>query len=198
MQRQRDDFQTDALRPAALPTASLKPLRTATGTSVEEQSHTIDQSSEAYLDAVYEDWNKKVDVEVETLVDGMAELVNIANIGNKDKHRIAQEAFEAQCRTESMVSEGWMDSKQSILLCPRSSIIRVIDPSLHSQVRAATSLLSITHSLKLLFLLSDEQQIATKRDQVAELFKHKTESERAFATQILDSLLTKGGASRPS
>ncbi|KIM28663.1 hypothetical protein M408DRAFT_329409 [Serendipita vermifera MAFF 305830] len=95
MQRPKDDFQTDALRPAALPSASLK-TRTA-------EEHTIEQSSDAYLDSVYEDWNKKVDTEVETLVEGMVELVHIASIGNKDKFKVAQEAFEAQCRTESMV-----------------------------------------------------------------------------------------------
>jgi len=95
MQRPRDDFQTDALRPAALPSASLK-TRTA-------EEHTIEQTSDAYLDSIYEDWNKKVDIEVETLVEGMVELVNIASIGNKDKYKVAQEAFEAQCRTESMV-----------------------------------------------------------------------------------------------
>jgi len=171
-QRPKDDFQTDALRPAALPTASLKPRVGAGGvggggigggnTSLEEQ---LDQSSEAYLDSVYEDWNKKVDVEVETLVEGMVELVNISSIGNKDKFRVAQEAFEAQCRTESMV-------------------------------RAATSLLSITHSIKLLFLLSDEQQIASRRDQAAEMFKQKTDHERASAAHTLDSLLTKGGGGK--
>lgn len=96
MQRTRDDFQTDALRPAALPSASLK------AKTVEE--HTLEQTSDAYLDSIYEDWNKKVDVEVETLVEGMVELVHIASIGNKDKYKVAQEAFEAQCRTESMVS----------------------------------------------------------------------------------------------
>jgi mediator of RNA polymerase II transcription subunit 22 len=102
MQRPRDDFQTDALRPAALPTASLKPGGVTVGgnASLEDQ---LDQSSEAYLDSIYEDWNKKVDVEVETLVEGMVDLVNISNIGNKDKFRVAQEAFEAQCMTESMV-----------------------------------------------------------------------------------------------
>lgn len=68
----KDDFQTDALRPAALPTASLRPR------AGEEQ--TTAQTSEEYLDAMYEDWNKKVDVEIDTLVEGMAELVQIASV----------------------------------------------------------------------------------------------------------------------
>lgn len=207
MQR-RDDFQTDALRPAALPTASLKPLRTGAaaaaaatgaatgggaggaggGPSLEERFHAMDQSSEAYLDASYEDWNKKVDVEVDTLVDGMVHLVNIASVGTKDRHRVAQEAFEAQCRTESMVGAVF-DFTHSHSHSP---------PFSPPQVRAATSLLSITHSLKLLLLLSDEQQIATRRDRAAERFARKTEHERALAAQTLDSLLSKGsGGGRP-
>lgn len=168
MQRPRDDFQTDALRPAALPSASLK-TRTA-------EEHTIEQTSDAYLDSIYEDWNKKVDIEVETLVEGMVELVNIASIGNKDKYKVAQEAFEAQCRTESMV---------------RSRVDERTYTNYFPQVRAATSLLSITHSLKLLLLLSDEEQIASKRDDAAAEFKQTTERERASAAKALDSLLNK-------
>lgn len=60
-------------------------------------------------------------MEVETLVDGMVDLVGLASvnnplallkhyaeyslkIGDKDKFRIAQESFQAQSRAESMVS----------------------------------------------------------------------------------------------
>jgi mediator of RNA polymerase II transcription subunit 22 len=154
---------------------------------LEERFHAMDQSSEAYLDASYEDWNKKVDVEVDTLVDGMVHLVNIASVGTKDRHRVAQEAFEAQCRTESMVGAVF-DFTHS----------HSHSPPFPPQVRAATSLLSITHSLKLLLLLSDEQQIATRRDRAAERFARKTEHERALAAQTLDSLLSKGsGGGRP-
>ncbi|PVF93591.1 hypothetical protein CPB86DRAFT_789916 [Serendipita vermifera] len=96
----------------------------------------------------------------------MADLVNIASVGNKDKFRIAQEAFETQCRTESMV-------------------------------RAATSLLSITHSLKLLLLLSDEEEIARRRDLAAEGFKQRAETSMRDAAEALDILLngsSKSGA----
>lgn len=70
--QRRDEFQTDALRPGALPSAS---LRVRAG---EEQ--TIEQSSDEYLDNMYEDWNKKVDQEIDTLVEGMTELVKIAAV----------------------------------------------------------------------------------------------------------------------
>lgn len=106
--------QTDVSRPSALPTANLSQRTTASQSSV-------DQNSAEYLDAIEEEWNKKVDMEIETLVDGMVDLVSLASvrpfrshalvsartmlkIGDKDKFRIAQESFQAQSRAESMVS----------------------------------------------------------------------------------------------
>ena len=115
--------QTDVSRPSALPTARLR------------QHHSqpvIDQASNEYLDGIEEEWNRRVDVEIETLVDGMVDIVSLAavrlsfrrardayltclswlaglrahrgrQIGDKDKFRIAQEAFQAQYRAESMV-----------------------------------------------------------------------------------------------
>lgn len=64
--------QTDVSRPSALPTAR---LQRATGVQP-----TIEQNSTEYLDSIEEEWNKKVDAEVETLVDGMVDLVNLAAV----------------------------------------------------------------------------------------------------------------------
>lgn len=64
--------QTDVSRPSALPTANLQ--RTATAQSL------VDQNSSEYLDAIEEEWNKRVDMEVETLVDGMVDLVTLASV----------------------------------------------------------------------------------------------------------------------
>jgi mediator of RNA polymerase II transcription subunit 22 len=64
--------QTDVSRPSALPTAHLQ--RTATSQSL------VDQNSAEYLDGIEEEWNKRVDMEVETLVDGMVDLVTLASV----------------------------------------------------------------------------------------------------------------------
>jgi len=149
----RPEFKTDALRPSALPSAAIRPRN-----EVQQPELT----SEQYLNQVYEEWDKKVDAEVETLVDGMVDLVSIATIGNKDKYRIAQEAFQAQARTESMV-------------------------------RAATSLLSITHSLKLLLLLSDEKEIIRRRDEAAECIEYETTGAQQRVLVALDKLLGRTG-----
>ena len=65
--------QTDVSRPSALPTANLLHR----GTAVQS---IVDQNSAEYLDGIEEEWNKKVDMEVETLVDGMVDLVSLASV----------------------------------------------------------------------------------------------------------------------
>ncbi|TEB25153.1 hypothetical protein FA13DRAFT_1817547 [Coprinellus micaceus] len=88
-------MDTDVSRPAALPTANLR--------HTTSQHPALDLTSAEYLDSIEEEWNKKVDAEVETLVDGMVDLVNLASIASKDKFIVAQESFQAQSRAESMV-----------------------------------------------------------------------------------------------
>ncbi|KAI0694385.1 hypothetical protein C8T65DRAFT_666811 [Cerioporus squamosus] len=141
--------ETDVSRPSALPTAALRQRQT---------QPLLDQNSDEYLDAIEEEWNRRVDVEVETLVDGMVDIVALAGVGDKDKFRVAQEAFQAQCRAESMI-------------------------------RAANSLMSTIHSMKLLLLLSDEAQVAKRRD--AELRRAQSEKVEAQnqVADLLDELL---------
>ncbi|KAI9062189.1 hypothetical protein FKP32DRAFT_1593765 [Trametes sanguinea] len=142
--------QTDVSRPSALPTAKLLQRQT---------QPLVDQNSNEYLDAIEEEWNKKVDVEIETLVDGMTDLVSLASIEDKDKFRIAQEAFQAQCRAESMI-------------------------------RAAHSLMSIIHSMKLLLLLSDEAQIAKRRDAELRVVQSEKGDAQKKVAALLDELLS--------
>jgi len=77
MQRPRPtEFKTDFARTAALPTASLFQRAQA--------NPQLDVDSETFLANIEEEWNKKVDTEVETLVDGMVDLVAIASIIRTD------------------------------------------------------------------------------------------------------------------
>ncbi|KAG2756702.1 hypothetical protein P692DRAFT_20868348 [Suillus brevipes Sb2] len=147
--------QTDVSRPSALPTAKLLQRPTF-------NQALVDQNSDEYLDAIEEEWNKKLDAEVEVLVDGMVDIVSLASIGDKDKFRIAQESFQAESRAESMV-------------------------------RAANSLLSITHSLKLLLLLSDEAQIAHRRDAELKHVQQENNEARQKVAELLDRLMNPKG-----
>ncbi|KAI0250214.1 hypothetical protein BJV78DRAFT_1220487 [Lactifluus subvellereus] len=151
--------QSDVSRPSKLPTANLHPQGPA--------PPAIDQTSAEYLDAVEEEWNKKVDVEIETLADGMVDLVNLASINNKDKFKIAQETFQAQFRAESMI-------------------------------RAANSLLSVVHSMKLQLLLSDEAQIVERRDAELTTTLQEKEEAKAKVAELLSELLQQplGGPTR--
>jgi mediator of RNA polymerase II transcription subunit 22 len=64
-----------------------------------------------------------------------------------------------------------------------------------SQVRAANSLLSITHSMKLLLLLSDEAQIAHRRDSELKTVHAETDDARENVATLLDELLRRHGPS---
>lgn len=66
--------QSDVSRPSKLPTANLLPQGLA--------PPAVEQTSAEYLANVEEEWNKRVDVEIETLADGMVDLVNLASVGH--------------------------------------------------------------------------------------------------------------------
>ncbi|KAF8501659.1 hypothetical protein F5888DRAFT_1674241 [Russula emetica] len=142
--------QSDVSRPSKLPTAKLLPHGAALPAT--------DQTPAEYLEAAEEEWNKRVDVEIETLAEGMVDLVNLASINNKDKFKIAQETFQAQFRAESMI-------------------------------RAANSLLSIVHSMKLQLLLSDEAQIVERRDAELATTLQEKEEAKAKVAELLSKLL---------
>ena len=73
--------QSDVSRPSKLPTAKLLPHGAALPAT--------DQTPAEYLDAAEEEWNKRVDVEIETLAEGMVDLVNLASVSsNESSHEI--------------------------------------------------------------------------------------------------------------
>jgi len=68
------DPLTDVSRPSALPVAHLSNKRDPHAQSL------IEQDSKTYLDNIEEEWNRRVDAEIETLVDGMVDLVGLASV----------------------------------------------------------------------------------------------------------------------
>ncbi|GAA5870657.1 hypothetical protein JCM8547_005022 [Rhodosporidiobolus lusitaniae] len=88
-----------------------------------------DLSSDEYLDKVEEELNRRVDGDVEALVDGMRELVGLARIDPAHPPHpstSAHNALSSRLRTEQML-------------------------------RSAHSLLSLAHTLKLLHLFGDQE-----------------------------------------
>ena len=57
------------------------------------------------------------------------------------------------------------------------------------QIKASHSLLSITHSMKLLLLLSDESQIASRRDAELKAVQAEKEETMKKVAHLLDQLL---------
>ncbi|KAF8340358.1 uncharacterized protein EI90DRAFT_2906513 [Cantharellus anzutake] len=149
---------TDVSRRAPLDTGRLRSARPPTQAAEEERN------SEEYLTQMEEDWNKRVDTEIDTLVSDMVTLAEIASIEDKDRLRASQEAFQTICRAESMVS-------------------------------AASSLLSITHSLKLLFLLADEQEIANRRAQEMVVVREQIAEAQEWTIKGWETLLSSGSNS---
>jgi len=78
MDRPQQPFQTDASRLTVLPNASLLPRANALTIA-----QIPDVDSDEYLANVEEEWNKKVDAEIEVLADGMADLVGISAVSHQ-------------------------------------------------------------------------------------------------------------------
>lgn len=73
----------------------------------------------------------------------------------------------------------------------RFSSLSVDDPitNFRIQVRAANSLLSIIHSMKLLLLISDESQIVTRRDAEFKVTQEEKEATKQKVATLLTELL---------
>lgn len=67
----RQQIATDYARPAALPTATLRSNANVANQEVD---------SETYLREVEEEWNKKIDEQVDILVHNMVDLVETAKV----------------------------------------------------------------------------------------------------------------------
>lgn len=80
-----DAVQSDVSRPSALPTANL--LYPKSSNNLRHQQNQ-DRNSAQYLDDIEEEWNKKVDVEIETLVDGMVDIVSLSSVCSHTIHTV--------------------------------------------------------------------------------------------------------------
>ncbi|WFD37618.1 uncharacterized protein MJAP1_000565 [Malassezia japonica] len=57
----------------------------------------------AHLDALEEAVNKRIDADVETLMDNYKEIINLSRIGGKDHFDVSRESFQLETRADSMV-----------------------------------------------------------------------------------------------
>ncbi|KAA1083716.1 hypothetical protein PGT21_004994 [Puccinia graminis f. sp. tritici] len=146
-------FQTDVRRRTNLSTAT-NALRSA---AVEAQNDSLGLSSEERLSEMEDELNRIVDRDVETLVEGMEEIIDLSSVGSVDKLRALQDSLAIELRTETLV-------------------------------RSCTSLMALSHSMKMLWLLGDEAngrriQDARIRSLNAEIVKLKSR-----AAQLIEEL----------
>ncbi|GAA5973933.1 hypothetical protein JCM11641_001228 [Rhodosporidiobolus odoratus] len=113
------DFRRRAVLPSTLSSLRANPSASAAGAEV---------TSEEYLDRIEEELNRRVDGDVEQLVEGMRELVGLARVDPlhpPHPSTSAHRALATKLRTEQML-------------------------------KSAHSLLNLAHTLKLLHLFGDQ------------------------------------------
>lgn len=71
------EFQTDALRPSSLPTATLGRRRHHTGGA---DTSAAGPGAVEDLDKVSEDWNVRIDREVKSVSSGLKDLIELADV----------------------------------------------------------------------------------------------------------------------
>lgn len=78
--------------------------RIQTDANTTGQESTVDQSAQSYLKEVEERYNRRLDTDVQVLLDSFNDIVRVASIQDKDKFRVAQEAFQIELRASNIVS----------------------------------------------------------------------------------------------
>ncbi|GAA5834603.1 hypothetical protein JCM11251_007051 [Rhodosporidiobolus azoricus] len=133
--------QTDVRSRRAVPPSTLQNLRlnsTTGGGAGGAGRGELDLTSDEYLDKVEEELNRRVDADVDSLVEGMKELVHLARLpppaqGLPHPSQPSHSSLSSTLRTQSMI-------------------------------RSAHSLLSLAHNLKLLHLFGDAEAGSSARE----------------------------------
>ncbi|SPO49043.1 uncharacterized protein PSANT_06734 [Moesziomyces antarcticus] len=112
-------FRSDVALPTALNLGKIGSSATTASTAAASSlaSAQARLSSAEYLDQLEEGVNKTIDAEIDTLLTSYKELVSLASIADKDKFRVAQEAFQTEARADIMTLSLLSESlKLSLLL----------------------------------------------------------------------------------
>ncbi|GAA5879785.1 hypothetical protein JCM1840_001896 [Sporobolomyces johnsonii] len=142
--------QTDVRRRTVLPT-TLQNLRSTASSAAAE----LDLPSDEYLDKLEEELNRKVDQEVEGLVEGFKELIALARLDPALTHpsQPSLRALHSQLRTQQML-------------------------------RNAHQLLGLCHELKLLHLFGDERTRVDVREDKARAAEEAIAEQRRRVDEL--------------
>ncbi|MBW0497358.1 hypothetical protein O181_037073 [Austropuccinia psidii MF-1] len=146
-------FQTDVRRRTKLSTAT-NALRSA---AVEAQTDSLGVSSDECLREMEDEANRIIDRDIETLVEGMEEIVDLSMVKSIDKLRALQDSLALELRTETLV-------------------------------RSCTSLMVLSHSMKMMWLLGDEAHGRLVRDRRLKALGAEIEILKSRAKDLMEDL----------
>ncbi|CDU25030.1 uncharacterized protein SPSC_04864 [Sporisorium scitamineum] len=139
-------FRSDVALPTALNLGKIGTSATTASTAAASATNSRQVNSAEYLDSLEEGVNKTIDAEIETLLSSYKELVSLATIADKDKYRIAQEAFQTEARADIMVRSTQTLSLLSEALKLSLLLSKSPDPALNDE---AVELIKSTEADKL-------------------------------------------------
>ncbi|KAH9807744.1 hypothetical protein DFH28DRAFT_1001986 [Melampsora americana] len=151
-EKELSGFQTDVRRRTNLSTTTNALKSTAEG-----PNEGMSMSSHDFLRTVEDEMNRIVDRDVETLVEGMEEIIDLSMVGPVDKLRSLQDSLAIELRSETLV-------------------------------RSCTSLLSLSHSMKMMWLLGDEAHSRNIRDRKVLELTNEIEDIKAEVAGLMNMM----------
>ncbi|WWC58415.1 uncharacterized protein I303_100955 [Kwoniella dejecticola CBS 10117] len=167
-QAQAQPFKTDSLLPTSLPSATLGRRRHLVSTNqtqsgADDENLTTEERAQKILDAEHEKWNERIDKEIKGVVDGLNDLVELADIGTAPSPLIASTLpLHLPLRTSSLI-------------------------------RSAQNIRDIAHELKLLLVLGDETSTVQRRDAEMDLLRRDIAQRRGEVIKEFGGLLGVAG-----
>ncbi|SPO23929.1 uncharacterized protein UTRI_03537_B [Ustilago trichophora] len=141
-------FRSDVALPTALNLGKIGTSATSASTAAASSLSSTNPrlNSAEYLDSLEEGVNKSIDTEIGTLLSSYKELISLATIADKDKFRVAQEAFQTEARADIMVRSAQTLSLLSEALKLSLLLSKTPDPALNDE---ALQLIESTEAEKL-------------------------------------------------
>ncbi|ODO11949.1 hypothetical protein I350_00733 [Cryptococcus amylolentus CBS 6273] len=148
-------FRTDSLRPSSLPSATLgrrrhyEPRASALDAADGSENLTLEERAQVKLDKEHDRWNERIDKDIGACVDGLKELVQLADISNTQPNSLTATTLPLHLPVKTS-----------------------------SLIRSALNVRDMAHELKLLLLLSDEIGLVEARDKEKALLREEISAGR--------------------
>ncbi|WVO13407.1 hypothetical protein L204_101022 [Cryptococcus depauperatus] len=167
-------FRTDSLRPSSLPSATLGRRRphqssstAAFATAEGEEKLVIEEKATRLLEKEHDRWNERIDRDIKGCVDGLKELVQLADISESQSNSLTASTLGLRLPVRT-----------------------------NSLIRSALNIRDMAHELKLLLLLSDRVGQVQARDRERHAVDEEITMKRENVEKIIMELSRKGKEDR--